>query len=1233
MRVRSLTMQRYGAFTDRGLEFGPGLSLVVGVNEAGKSTALEGLSDLLWGIPAGSRQAFLHGRQSLALRALLELDDVQRLEVVRRSIGLTDVVDGSDVVGAWQTPSDSRHRWRESFGMSHTQLREGGQQLCQGGGDLAELVFTARSGRLIRELLADVQRTADTLYKEHRGNRSVAVRVAYAEYEQVRDRVDAATAGAAQVQAVREAVEQAAGDVQHAEKRLKAARAAETGASQRRRAAPHAQQLATVRAQQASIRAAGSVLNKAQLSEHEQAQEELAAAEQALASPTDEFTGVTAARAELVVDAGILAAGADIRRLQLEAQARLADARQADELSEQAATHSREAASLLTGLVGPSGRTVPELLAALHVPADRTTQLDETAEQLHRAAEVLAVKEEALEGARRRMREDLEPQVAIAPDAVAAVREACAAIRAEGSAASAHRTAAHARADALRRREEALRLAGLPVGAAVPATMPSATAIREATGSLDAAHQELRDAQQRTQREESALQQTQQALAALDGQDVPDEDQLQETRGLRDAAIAELIASWLNGRPQDQAPGLPLRVERAVADADIVADNLRDHAQEAARRDELAATLGRQRAARDAALEDLTTRTQQAEAARRDWLALWAELGSAVPDPADALEVRRLLHEARVADEEATAAERHLAALQEQIRSQTTALAAALSAAGRPRPGFDLDALLETATAFLDEDDAARESRAQREQLARLEADAQRDRDTAATTHNSIQTRWHTLLRSSNLPDDLDGPAWHRRRDLLVQAGQRHQQAEGLLRDAEQARGRYVRWADAVAALAHRHALQDHDPATAIDVLAERLEKAGLARETAEQLDRRIAELTAKIGKEEDRRLHAQKWLETQRVAVDVPTLDDLDLAAERSRSLARSTQVAEQLEGLLRAAAPDADLDLLVAELATAEPEILQAACTSAEEQLAAAEEALKQALAGQAQVGQRERALTTGQGAAELHAHAQESLATAGELVERYLVARIQAEVLRHELEVYERKHASPLLDEAGTLLERLTGGRYVALGVRDVPGGRSLEIVGADEERHTPAELSEGTADQVYLALRLAGIASLQQERQAAGVPTLPVVLDDVLMTFDDIRTTAALQVMAELAENWQIIIFSHHTHLAGLAVPTPLSLTVSRLGPPPLMATPHAAAEIRARARSTFPAPAAAPLRTAAAKAPAPRPSRPSPDRAVEPGAVREWARAQGYPVGERGRIPADVTAAYLRAHSS
>lgn len=57
----------------------------------------------------------------------------------------------------------------------------------------------------------------------------------------------------------------------------------------------------------------------------------------------------------------------------------------------------------------------------------------------------------------------------------------------------------------------------------------------------------------------------------------------------------------------------------------------------------------------------------------------------------------------------------------------------------------------------------------------------------------------------------------------------------------------------------------------------------------------------------------------------------------------------------------------------------------------------------------------------------------------------------------------------------------------------------------------EMSDGSADQLYLALRLASI-----EQYIEGHEPLPFIVDDILIRFDDKRSAATLKVLA----NWQI-----------------------------------------------------------------------------------------------------------------
>ncbi len=108
------------------------------------------------------------------------------------------------------------------------------------------------------------------------------------------------------------------------------------------------------------------------------------------------------------------------------------------------------------------------------------------------------------------------------------------------------------------------------------------------------------------------------------------------------------------------------------------------------------------------------------------------------------------------------------------------------------------------------------------------------------------------------------------------------------------------------------------------------------------------------------------------------------------------------------------------------------------------------------------------------------------------------------------------SPALNaKAGELLARLTGGRYDKLTFT-----RSFEAMAQCGGGVKSAQLlSQGTADQAYLALRLAlCLLALPGEDPA------PIVLDDALVTFDDTRLKLALELLSELAGERQVLLFT-------------------------------------------------------------------------------------------------------------
>ena len=73
-----------------------------------------------------------------------------------------------------------------------------------------------------------------------------------------------------------------------------------------------------------------------------------------------------------------------------------------------------------------------------------------------------------------------------------------------------------------------------------------------------------------------------------------------------------------------------------------------------------------------------------------------------------------------------------------------------------------------------------------------------------------------------------------------------------------------------------------------------------------------------------------------------------------------------------------------------------------------------------------------------------------------------------------------------------------------------------------------MSNGSHDQLYLALRLASLESWLQAHEP-----IPFVVDDILLNFDDARVPGRSAALAELSRHTQVLFFTHHRHLVELA----------------------------------------------------------------------------------------------------
>ncbi|MBN6823190.1 AAA family ATPase, partial [Methylobacterium organophilum] len=172
MRLIRLALERYGAFTDRTVAFRPDarLHVVLGANEAGKSTALAAVTDLLFGFGKTTPYAFLHDMPQLRLGAEIAAADGRRLSFRRRKGNSRTLIDAADTPLADDALAPylgglSRTVFCRAFGLDAASLRAGGREMVDVEGEVGASLFAAGSGlRGLTDLQTTLDAEADAIF-------------------------------------------------------------------------------------------------------------------------------------------------------------------------------------------------------------------------------------------------------------------------------------------------------------------------------------------------------------------------------------------------------------------------------------------------------------------------------------------------------------------------------------------------------------------------------------------------------------------------------------------------------------------------------------------------------------------------------------------------------------------------------------------------------------------------------------------------------------------------------------------------------------------------------------------------------------------------------------------------------------------------------------------------------------------------------------------------------------
>jgi uncharacterized protein YhaN len=147
---------------------------------------------------------------------------------------------------------------------------------------------------------------------------------------------------------------------------------------------------------------------------------------------------------------------------------------------------------------------------------------------------------------------------------------------------------------------------------------------------------------------------------------------------------------------------------------------------------------------------------------------------------------------------------------------------------------------------------------------------------------------------------------------------------------------------------------------------------------------------------------------------------------------------------------------------------------------------------------------------------------VAEVDEAAEKWAILTLCQTLLEETRKVYESDRQPEVLRLASECFERMSGGRWRR--VIAPLGSDGLEVESAAGNRISPEYLSRGTAEQLYLSMRMALVGEYSNHVEA-----LPVIFDDIFVNFDPARTRNAIEAVRDLARTHQVLLFTCHPHL--------------------------------------------------------------------------------------------------------
>ncbi len=1140
MRFDRLQIPAFGPFTDLDIEFPPkggDFHVMYGSNEAGKSSLLRAIRDLLFGIHGQSPDNFLHDYKYLRIKGEICNRAGEKLAFQRRKGNKNTLLDahGNPLPDPTLIPflgSVDQAYFSTMFGLGTRELREGAEQLLRGEGDIGSALFSASMGGTpIQLVLAALAEESERLYRG-RASANVSIRPAASRYRELLRQSRDAAVNPEQFERIERDIAAAEKEKGQLEADLHEINRGLEWISRCEDALPTVGRLNEERRKLDALPLMPDVSSDF-VDRARAARKAVSEADREVQRLTAQIAKLEAQKAACEISSGVLDVAESLDRLHQDLSV-YGDRKK----------HLVDLETLLAGLepalhvgmqnLGLAGsvsdldraRLSSSLKLACEEAANGLQKAVEEREKLKEKREDIASKIELRE---RQLKDLPATDLTALRDALASAAEAT----------EANKTLRAGESEVMRLTREVRdlhrELIGAPedLDATADLPLPKKSAIRRVGDEMGEIKRAIQTEETRISEGKRRMESIRSELARLERRgELPSEPALKKARDHRDYGWSLVLAEWKGGGTGVEfVPGTPLEeaFPQAIETADRIADQLREQAEAVAQAEEKRFQISESEKQIEEAEMTGTELQNRLSECQTAWEALWQPCAITPGTPGEMEEWRELWSDFRVRLRQLREAEESLRGKKDRVQQARKQLAAVL--ADSEEKAFEI--LFEKARKKVQQGEESTGRRNEiREQLQALRAELTvHDQKLArsAAVAEAAEENWKSQCRTVGLPEGISprsGLALLQQRAELLEKFNAWKKASTERHKIMEAVRQYEL---VVNEQCHALGIEGDTTEARVSKLWEALTRSREGQARFEHLSTQIQEAGDELTDIQEARAQAAQALDELMKLAGLETVEELEplLANLELRDLARS-QIAtlrDALIGLARGKTVDELLSRIGEEDLEALPQLKVMRQGEKREKEAALREVLDRLYGLRAE---RQKLEAAGDAAANYRQQAESVAARLKEDASRYVRLRLAVHFLQTQIERFRKENQGPLLERSGEVFRSITRGAFAGLAAEfnadDTP---VLVGVRPDGSLIPIAGMSDGTRDQLYLALRLAAL-----ERYLEQNEPMPLILDDLLITFDDDRAAAILPQLVALAHRTQILLFTHHLHLVEL-----------------------------------------------------------------------------------------------------